>query len=335
MQIKNFIGIDVSKLTLDFSLVKGGRQVLHETVPNQNKNIMRTIRKFIEQAQGDFSDTVFCMEHTGIYNAKLVNCLHQLGALMWIESGVQIKLSQGATRGKNDKVDSFRIALYAYTNKHKMKLWKPRREVVNKLSELRVLRTRLIKAKNAIEVPLKEHKAFSDKSVYFLLKENSMPAIKALVKQIEKIETAIKAIIKQDEILNRIFKNICSVDGVGLITAVHIIVSTNEFIWINDPRKYACYSGVAPFQHSSGTSVRGKNRVSQRANKTVKSILHLSAMSAISKKGELQDYYKRKVEEGKNKMSVLNAVRNKIIHRVFACARENRAYEKVFVNMLV
>lgn len=334
MQIKNFIGIDVSKLTLDFSLVKDGRQVLHETVPNQSKNIMRTISKFIEQAQGDYSDTVFCMEHTGIYNSKLVKCLHQLGALMWIESGVQIKLSQGATRGKNDKVDSFRIALYAFTNQHKIKLWTPRRDVIDRLALLLALRTRLIKAKNAIEVPLKEHKTFSDKSVFVLLKKNSMPAIKMLVKQMEQVEITIKETIKQDEMLSQIFKNICSVDGVGIITAVHIIVTTNEFIWINDPRKYACYSGIAPFEHSSGTSVRGRNRVSQRANKTIKSILHLSAMSAISKKGELQNYYKRKVEEGKNKMSVLNAVRNKIIHRVFACARENRAYEKIVVNSL-
>ena len=163
MQIKNFIGIDVSKLTLDFSLVKDGRQILHETVPNESKSIMRAIRKFIEQAEGNYADTVFCMEHTGIYNSKLVKCLHQSKALIWIESGVQIKLSQGATRGKNDKVDSFRIALYAYANKHRMKLWKPRREVVGKLSDLLALRTRL-KAKNSIEVPLKEHKIFSDKS---------------------------------------------------------------------------------------------------------------------------------------------------------------------------
>lgn len=334
MQIKNFIGIDVSKSTLDFSLVKDGRQVLHETVPNQNKNIMRTIRKFIEQAQGDFSDTVFCMEHTGIYNAKLVKCLQQKGALIWIESGVQIKLSQGATRGKNDKVDSFRIALYAFTNKHKMKLWKPRREVINRLSELLTLRTRMIKAKNALQVPLKEQKAFSDKSIYRLLKEKSTPAINALEKQILQLDTLIKETIKEDETLKQLYKNITSVNGIGMITAINIITTTNEFTHINDPRKFACYSGVAPFEHSSGSSIRGKHRVSQRANKAVKTLLHLSAMSAIRTKGELQDYYKRKVEEGKNKMSVLNAVRNKIIHRVFACARENRAYEKIFVNSL-
>jgi len=334
MQIKNFIGIDVSKLTLDFSLVKNGKQLLYEKVPNQNRNIMRIIRKFMEQAQGDYTDTVFCMEHTGIYNAKLVKCLQQTGALIWIESGIQIKLSQGATRGKNDKVDSFRIAMYAFTNRHNMKLWKPRREAINNLSELLALRTRLLKAKNALLVPLNERKVFSDKLVYRLLKEKTAPVIKTLEKQIVQTEISIKQTIEQDEELNQLFRNICSVDGIGMITAIHIIVSTNEFITINDPRKFACYSGVAPFEHSSGTSVRGKNRVSHRANKTVKTILHMSALGAIRKKGELQDYYKRKVEEGKNKMSVLNAVRNKIIHRVFACARENRSYKKIFSNAL-
>ncbi len=57
-------------------------------------------------------------------------------------------------------------------------------------------------------------------------------------------------------------------------------------------------------------------------------------MSAISSKGELQDYYQRKVEEGKNKMSIINAVRNKIIHRIFACVREKRKYEKNYTHSL-
>lgn len=334
MQIKNFIGIDVSKLTLDFSLVKDGKQIFYEKVPNQERNIMQTIRKFMEQTHGNYADTVFCMEHTGIYNAKLIKCLRKSEALIWIESGIQIKLSQGATRGKNDKVDSFRIAMYSFTNRHNMKLWKPRRQVIDNLSELLALRTRLLKAKNALLVPLNECKVFADKSVYRLLKEKTLPVVKALEKQIAQTETSIKQIIERDEELHLLFQNICSVDGIGMITAIHIIVSTNEFITINDPRKFACYSGIAPFEHSSGTSVSSKNRVSHRANKTVKTILHMSAMGAIRKKGELQDYYKRKVEEGKNKMSVLNAVRNKIIHRVFACARKNRAYKKIFSNAL-
>ena len=115
-----------------------------------------------------------------------------------------------------------------------------------------------------------------------------------------------------------------------LVTASYILVTTNEFININNPKKYACYRGVVPFEHSSGSSVRGKTRVSQMANKNIKTLLHLAALSTINMQGDLHEYYNRKVAEGKNKMSVLNAIRNKLILRVFACVNQNREYEKIY-----
>ena len=135
-------------------------------------------------------------------------------------------------------------------------------------------------------------------------------------------------VIKSDEELTRLFMIVESVPGIGRVIATEIIVTTNEFKTINDPRKYACYAGVAPFEHSSGSSIRGKTRTSKKANLKVKSLLHMAAMVAVSYSNEMKEYYKRKVESGKNKMSALNAVRNKIVLRVFACIRQNRPYEK-------
>jgi transposase len=89
----------------------------------------------------------------------------------------------------------------------------------------------------------------------------------------------------------------------------------------------ACYGGVVPFANQSGTSVRGKERVSSFADKAVKTALHLAAMSAIRLKNDLREYYLRKVAQGKNKMSALNAVRNKIIHRIFAVIKAQRFYQ--------
>lgn len=96
-----------------------------------------------------------------------------------------------------------------------------------------------------------------------------------------------------------------------------------------------CHAGVAPFEHRSGSSVRGKTRVSHHARKRLKSLFHLAAMSSIRAKGELRDYYQRKVGEGKNKMLVLNAVRNKIIHRIYAVVRRGEKYDKNYLPTLV
>ena len=126
-----------------------------------------------------------------------------------------------------------------------------------------------------------------------------------------------------------------SVKGVGLIVAASILVMTNEFKGIDDPRKMACQCGVAPFPYESGKSIRGRTKVSHRAHKPMKVLLNLAARSSVSSPGELRDYYDRKVAEGKNKMVVLNAVRNKIIHRVFACVRDGRKYEENYTPVLV
>ena len=117
--------------------------------------------------------------------------------------------------------------------------------------------------------------------------------------------------------------------------ATTLLILTNEFKSINDPRKMACHCGVAPFTFSSGKSIRGRTKVSHRAHKPMKALLNLAARSAVSSPGELRDYYERKVAEGKNKMLALNAIRNKIIHRVFACVRDGRKYEKIYTSALV
>ena len=96
-----------------------------------------------------------------------------------------------------------------------------------------------------------------------------------------------------------------------------------------DWRKLACYCGVAPFKHQSGSSIKGKTKVSHIANKKMKSLLNMAALSAKRNDIEIKEYYERKVEEGKNKMSVLNAIRCKIISRAFAVIER----ETPFVNI--
>ncbi len=118
-----------------------------------------------------------------------------------------------------------------------------------------------------------------------------------------------------------------SVPGVGKILSWNFLVKTNEFKTIKTPRKFACYSGIAPFENSSGTSVFGRSCISLWADKSLKKLLHLEAMSAIRLENDLSLYYRRKVEEGKNKMSVLNAIRNKIAHIIFALIKNDDFYQ--------
>jgi transposase len=335
MQIKHFIGIDVSKDTLDLSVVVDGKNLQHYCIKNKTGEIKSTVNKIMKALGAMFDDTIFCMEHTGMYNLPLVKWLQRQEGKMWLESGVHIRKTLGLVRGKNDKVDSLRIAMYAYINRHQIRLWKAPRKLIEKIATLLSQRSRLNKAKKQLNTANQEQRLFLDKDIMKSLNKYSQKTVVVIDKQIEEIENEILVLIKEDEKLNRMYQIITSVYGVGFVTASYILVTTNEFININNPKKYACYCGVVPFEHSSGSSVRGKTRVSQMANKKIKTLLHLAALSTIRKQGDLQEYYNRRVAEGKNKMSVLNAIRNKLILRVFACVNQNREYEKNYCYKLV
>ena len=324
MKFKNIIGIDTGKNSIDFSFLENGEKKL----VSQVENSVKKLELFYNGLKIDVKETLFCMEHTGIYNYHLLSVLQRNGANIWLENPIQIKRSMGMTRGKNDKIDAIRISKYAYLHQEKAKLWQPTRLVIQNLKLLMGQRSRLNKAKKLIEIPVVESKEFIGKEQYKLLKQNCKSTLTGIKKDLELVTAQIKEIIDSDETLKELFKYVASVPNVGLITATAIIVSTNEFQKIDTAKKFACHAGVAPFEYTSGSSVRGKTRISHLADKELKTVLHLATMSAISRPGELRDYFVRKVKEGKNKMLVINAIRNKLIHRVFACVRDQRKYFK-------
>ncbi len=122
------------------------------------------------------------------------------------------------------------------------------------------------------------------------------------------------------------FDLVLSIDGIGIITALYTIVYTGNFTKFNNARQFASYCGVAPFPNSSGTSLMGRTKVSHLANKKLKSLLNMASKSDIQHNVELKAYYLKKVEEGKNKMSIINVVSNKLISRMFAVVKRQSPY---------
>jgi transposase len=148
-----------------------------------------------------------------------------------------------------------------------------------------------------------------------------------LAQEIKEAEKAIKELLRLDESLQTNYQLAYSVIGIGFATAVHLLIATENFTRFSDVRKLICYCGVAPFEHSSGTSIKGKVRVSHLANKKLKSLLTMAAISAIQHDPELKAKYEQKIEEGKAKMCVINIIRAKLIERVFAVIKKQKPYE--------
>ena len=185
-----------------------------------------------------------------------------------------------------------------------------------------------------MQTPLTDSKGFIDKAERRAEQQACAASLKALKADLKSADKAIVELANADPELKRIFERVTSVVGISQTTAAEIIVTTNEFKAISDPKKFACYAGVVPFERSSGQR-KGKPQVSHMANKKVKSLLHLGAMSAIQHCAQLKAYYQRKVAAGKNKMLVLNNVRNKLVLRVFACVREDRNYDEKYTPVFV
>ena len=150
-------------------------------------------------------------------------------------------------------------------------------------------------------------------------------------KLVKKVEDQMLSLIHSDPDVQRNYDLVSSVKGIGLVNAINTIVYTNNFKSFETPRQYACYIGVAPFDHTSGISVKGRTQVSKICRTQQKAELSMAARSAIVSDPGLRKYYLRKMKEkGGAKEAhgvVLNAVKFKIILRMFAVVRSGEPYK--------
>lgn len=320
------LGIDVSKECIDACLVRSADGQLFESKFHNNMSGFRHLKRWCKQMGCECDNsTLCCLEHTGIYTRLLVHYLLSREVKVWLESSLQIKRSQGLTRGKSDKIDAQRIARYAHVHQGNAKVLQISVLTLEKLKDLQSNRRRLMKALQGLRTSVAELKQF-DPSTGKLVEKTNREAIRGLEKSLDKVDEQILTHINEDQELKRKFDLMLTVKGVGKVLAAMLLVYTHGFTRLNDTRKLACYSGVAPFVYESGTSIRGRTGVSKFANNELKKVLHMAAVSSVQHNSELHIYYKRKVEEGKNKMSVINAVRNKLLHRIVAVIKRGTPY---------
>lgn len=327
MQYTHVLGVDISKKTIDMSLSanKANATILSHQFTN-NLGGYKKMVTWLRTQEVDFGKLLVCMENTGIYHQSLVSFLERKKAFVWVENPVAIKWSIGLVRGKTDKMDAQRICLYAFRNQDKAKGYSLRDQSIEKVSQLLAGRERLMKAKNMLLVPIQELKEVGLKEQEKMLKKACKQSLLALEKGIKDINKDLEDLVQKDGSLQANYSYISSVDYVGPLTALQLLVYTHDFERFDSSKKLASYAGVAPFPYQSGTSIRGRTKVHTMANKTLKKSLHMCALSSIRKAGELKNYFDRKVKEGKNKMSVINAIRNKILQRIYACVRDQKMY---------
>lgn len=327
MENKIFIGIDVSKATLDVYI---HNIEFHFIVTNNNKGFVKIIQTIWEKLPNDKRKVFFCFEDTGKYSLHLAIFLASENIPFTMASSLDIKRSMGLVRGKSDQKDAKMIALYAWRKRDELMPSILPPATIIQIKHLLSLRDKLVKHRRAYQNGIKDIKDFFNDGDTSLFIETQKRLIVQLNKEIAGIEAKIESILSDDTQLKENYKLIKSVPGVGKIVAYYLIAYTHNFTKFNDARKFACYCGIAPFEYRSGTSIKGRTKLNPMANKMIKALLNMAAMSGIQNYTEYKTYYEKRTEKGYNKMSTLNIIRNKIVFRVFAVIKRKTEYVDVY-----
>lgn len=301
-KFNNYIGIDISKEYFDVAFIQ---DLKSRSIHSQFENTVMGVKKLIvwlKSLDCKNTDTLLCMEHTGMYSKIIIAKLLSEEFQLWVEMSLKIIRSAGAgvQRGKNDKVDAERIAIYALKNEDRVNIYQPNKEAIIKLRALFSLREKLIGYRTALSNVSNEFKKF-DSNVSKLTSFYDRNTLAGIKKDLLKIEKEIDNNIEKDDKLKILFKRITSVPGVRKVTAILLIYLTNEFKNFKTSRQLACYSGVVPFKYCSGKSIKSRPKVHYIANKKLKKALHMCAISASKNDPEIHQYYIRKTEKVKTK----------------------------------
>lgn len=321
---KIFTGIDISKDWLDFVVCSQDQQILYgpERVSNDTKGIVKLIDTSSSFAQRNW----FCFEHTGNYGLILSSILHAKDLDFTVVPALEIIKSQGMTRGKSDKIDAQRIAIYASISQHKLRKSSIASDTLLSIKSLLNHRQSLVKAQTSVRNSLKSHEIVAKLADMSMIIKQSKKILKQYKSMILDVDKQIKELISSDNQLQENYQLITSVKGIGLQIAAYLLVTTLNFTCFDDPRKYNCYAGTAPFEHSSGSSIHTKSRTSKLRNKQMKTLLFNGANAAIRGDGQLKAYYTKKKTEGKQHQVIINAIACKLIYRAFAVVRRKTPY---------
>jgi transposase len=273
-EVKFYLGMDVSKLWVDITLLcvvdHKKQTMICERFDNDAEG-MKALHKWLKKHKVTFNqNSLLVIENTGVYHRLVWEYCSTHGLPLYIGNATHIKYSFGIARGKNDKVDSERLCVYAFKNADELKATPVINPVFLRLKDMMTARSRLLSQKNSIKVYLGEMKLSNSKETQQVIEQAHEAALEGIAASLKNVEKQIIQMIQQDAAIKKNYDLLLSVPGIGHLTAVYIICCTNNFISKITGKQLASYAGVAPFSNTSGTSIKSRDKVHKMANKDLK-----------------------------------------------------------------
>ena len=309
-----FIGCDVSKYTLDFAIYQRGidyRKFKHHQVSNDEAGFKELLKWLKSNGVKKYKDTVVGIEHTGYYSNALAEWLFRKKITFCYLHPLDGKNYISSARNKNDSEDACMIADYLYTMREKLTPSTPEPSEIKQLRALRNERALIIKSRTAFLNLLKNiDEPASIKRMQTIINE--------LNTQVKAIEKSIMEAINSNEKIKQNYNLITTIPGIGLVNAVNTIIATCNFTRFQTARQYAKFCCICPLSNESGISVRGGEHISKKGHNELKTDLTEAARSTIIHNSQMKAYYQRKRAQGKSHGCVMNAIKFKLVCRMFA-----------------
>ncbi len=313
-------GIDISKSVFDMYNDLDG----YIQFKNDDKGFKSLFESLPDNA-------LVVMEATGYYHYRLAQFLHHNNILVSVVNPLSVKrfIQMKLAKVKTDKSDAKSIFDYATVNK--VSFYNALSEVQGECLQLYQLLDVYVKKSTATKNKLHGEKVLGvpSKTVYASLKRD----LKHLDKEISILEDKLLSLVKQDN--QHQLTLLQTIPGIGLKTALFLIVVTDGFKKFETASQLCSYAGITPSIKISGSSVRGRSRISKVGNRKLRRLLFLASFSAFRHNKACKALFERIVAKGKSKKLALIAVANKLLKQAFAIAKSGLPYDKNFVSKLV
>lgn len=315
-KIKNYVGIDISKLTFDVAICNSESKYKYFKFTNDLEGFTSLLTHL------DSLESICVMEASGPYYLRLASFLSEKGIGVCVINPLIIRrFSQmRMSRTKTDKKDAMLIAEYGKTESPS--LWQPEDKYVLQLKQMQAYLEQLNKNRTGL---IRQNEAFSQNP------SQSLEVIESLNSLINKIDQEIDVIEKKMKSLiqtyhKEMYDQLQSIPGLGRKTALFLIVITGGFRKFENHKQLASYIGISPRIFESGTSVKGRAKICKMGMSKIRAMLYVCAWSAKKCNKACKELYDRLVENGKSKKLALIAVVNKLIKQAFAIATKKEYY---------
>jgi transposase len=312
------LGLDVAKLKFNACLVREGGKFRHRVFSNTEAGFWQ-LSEWLER-QG-VERVHACIEATGTYYEALAAHLHNQGHTVSVVNPAQIKAyaQSRLSRTKNDRVDASLIT--GFCAERRPPAWRP------PAAEVRELQALVRRLDSLVEMRTMEENRLCSGVTVEAVRASVEKLIAHLCEQISQTEALIRSHIDNHPGLKRQHQLLDSIPGVGETTAAVLLAEVPDLKEYRSARQVAAFAGLVPREHQSGSSVRGRVRLSKIGNARLRKALYFPAVTALRCSPFFQQWAEGLRQRGKSKMAVIGAAMRKLVHLAYGVLKTGRPFD--------